>query len=460
MVEVINKVGDILWSYLVIWLLIGCALYFTIRTRGVQFRMIPEMIRVMLGRDHAGSRKMGSFKAFSVSLASRVGTGNLAGVASAIFVGGPGAVFWMWVMALFGAATAFVEATLAQLFKKRGKDSFYGGPAYFIQTGIGSRWMAVVFSILMILTFSVCNQTVQSNTIVASISSSLGWNPLPVAIVVAVLSFIIVAGGIRRIAGVSSWLVPMMAIGYILLAIFIICANITSVPHVFRLIIDSAFGVRQAAGGMVGVAIMQGVRRGLFSNEAGEGSAPHAAAIAETSHPVKQGLVQSLGVFVDTIIICTCTAMIILLSGLYDCGQDGVILTTMAIESQVGAVGRYFTMVAVFLFAFSTIIGNYYYGESNIHYLFKKNWPVWVFRILTPFIVFFGALIELQTAWSLVDVAMALLTLCNLIALIILCPYVFRLLSDYMAQKKAGKGEPTFHKDTLPEIADKLESWD
>lgn len=460
MVNVLNNIGDFLWTYILIGLLIGCAVYFTIRTRGVQFRMIPEMFRIMLGRDRKGAKAIGSFKAFSVSLASRVGTGNLAGVASAIFVGGPGAVFWMWVMALFGAATAFMEATLAQLYKKRGRDSFYGGPAYYIQTGIGARWMAVVFSFLMIMTFSICNQTVQSNTIVASISTSLNLNAVWVAVVVSVLTFAIVAGGIKRIAGVTSWLVPAMAIGYIILAIYVIITNLSGIPAVFRLIIDSAFGIRQAAGGMVGAAIMQGVRRGLFSNEAGEGSAPHAAAIADTSHPVKQGLVQALGVFVDTIVICSCTAFIILLSGLYDCGEDGIILTTLAIESHVGPVGRYFTMVAIFLFAFSTIIGNYYYGESNILYLTKKRWPIWLFRVLTLFVIFAGSLLELQTAWSLVDVSMALLTLCNLAALIILSPQAFRLLEDYRAQKKKGAGEPEFHRDILPEISDRLEGWD
>lgn len=462
MIAFFQSIGDFLWTYIVIAVLIGCAIYFTIRTRGVQFTMIPEMFRIMLGKDSQDHQKggIGSFKAFSVSLASRVGTGNLAGVASAIFVGGPGAVFWMWVMALFGGATAFIEATLAQLYKKRDKESFYGGPAYYIQTGLGSRWMAVLFAVLMILTFSIAQQTVQSNTITTSLSEAFGIKGLYIALGLAVLTFIIVAGGIKRIAHVVAYMVPFMALGYILLSIWIIITNITEVPAVFRLIIDSAFGVRQAAGGMVGAAIMQGVKRGLFSNEAGEGSAPNAAAIAETSHPVKQGLVQSLGVFIDTIVICSCTAFIVLLSGLYDCGEDGIVLTTHATESAIGPAGRYFITAAIFLFAFSTLIANYYYGETNIKYMSRHKWGIWALRVATPAIVFIGGVMELQATWSVVDLCMALLTICNLSALLLLSGQAFRLLKDYRAQKKSGIKEPEFRKASMPDISDKLEGWD
>lgn len=460
MIDAVVKVGDFLWTYILIALLLGCAAYFTIRTRGVQFRMIPEMIRIMLGRDTKGKGGMNSFKAFSVSLASRVGTGNLAGVASAIFIGGPGAVFWMWVTALFGAATGFMEATLAQLYKRRDAKGFYGGPAYYMETGLNARWLGVLFAVLITLTFAAANQTVQCNTITASLSSTFGIDKIWIAIALAVLSFAVVSGGIRRIAEVTSYMVPFMAIGYILLALWVIFSNIGQVPSVLRLIFDSAFGIRQAAGGAVGAAIMQGVRRGLFSNEAGEGSAPNAAAIADTSHPVKQGLVQALGVFVDTIIICTCTALIILLSGVWNCGEDGIILTTHALETEVGAVGRYFITAAIFLFAFSSVIANYYYGETNLRFISRKSWYVWALRIATPLLAFFGSLLELQQAWSLVDFTMALLTICNLIALILLSPRAFRLLKDYRAQKKAGIAEPQFSKDSFPDIKDKLEGWD
>ena len=458
--EFLVKAGDFLWTYIGIALLLGCALYFTIRSRGVQFRMIPEMCRLLLGRDRERSNGgMSTFKAFSVALASRVGTGNLAGVASAIFIGGPGAVFWMWVTALLGSATGFMEATLAQLYKKRGNDSFYGGPAYYMQTGLGSRWMAMVFAVLIILTFSICNQTIQANTITTSLTETLGVNRVVVAAGLALLSFVVVSGGIKRIAGVVSYMVPFMAIGYIVLALWVIFSNIKGVPDAFSLIFRDAFGLRQAGGGMIGATIMQGIRRGLFSNEAGEGSAPNAAAIADTSHPVKQGLVQALGVFVDTLLICTCTALIIILSGLYDCGDDGIILTTRALETAVGSAGRYFVTVAVFLFAFSTIISNYFYGETNIRFMNGRKGWVWVLKLLTPAIVFAGSMIELQTAWSFVDFSMALLTICNLSAILPLSGQAFRLLKDYTAQKKSGIKEPRFRKDTMPDISDKIECW-
>ncbi|MBR6279824.1 MAG: alanine:cation symporter family protein [Bacteroidales bacterium] len=457
--DFITTVGDYIWTYLLIGLLLGCAVYFTIRTRGIQFRMIPEMCRIMLGRDRKDKGGIGSFQAFAVALASRVGTGNLAGVASAIFIGGPGAVFWMWITALFGAATAFMEATLAQLYKKRGREAFYGGPAYYMTTGLGARWMAVFFAVLVLLNFGMANQTVQSNTIVASLSSLFGVNPLWVALSIALLAFAIVSGGVVRISRVTSILVPFMAIGYILVALYVLLTNLGAIPQMLGLIFKGAFGFRQAAGGMFGAAIMQGVKRGLFSNEAGEGSAPNAAAIADTTHPVKQGLIQALGVFVDTILICTCTAIIILLSGLWDSGADGILLTTLAIESEIGAFGKYFLSAAVFLFAFTTIISNYYYAETNLRYLTRWKWPVWTFRVLTLAIVFLGALIELQTAWAMVDFTMALMTLCNLISLLLLSNQAFVLLKDYRRQKKDGRMEPEFDKSILPDIASKLESW-
>ena len=454
------KIGDFLWAYIGIGLLLGCALFFTIKTGGVQFRMLPEMVRLLVGKYRSREGEgMSSFKAFSVSLASRVGTGNLAGVASAIFIGGPGAVFWMWVTALLGSATGFMEATLAQLYKKRGKDSFYGGPAYYIQTGLGARWMAVIFAITILLNSSVCYQTVQVNTIATSLNETFGWNKVVIAVALAVISFLIVSGGIKRIAEVASYMVPIMSGGYILVALWVIFINIDGLPDAFKLIFQDAFGLRQAGGGMIGVTIMQGVRRGLFSNEAGEGTAPNAAAIARTSHPVKQGLIQALGVFIDTLVICTCTALIIILSGLYDCGDDGIVLTIRALESEIGPVGKYFITIAVFLFAFSTVIANYYYGETNIRFIKDNRVLVWALRILTPVIVFVGSMMELQTAWNCVDISMALLTICNLFAILMLSGQVFRLLKDYVNQKKAGIKSPQFRRSSMPDISDKLEGW-
>ena len=464
--DALNVANNLLWTYIVIVLLVFCAIYFTIRLRGVQFLMIKDMWRIMLGRDRkqvtpqpTGKRSIGSFGAFAVSLSSRVGTGNLAGVASAIFVGGPGAVFWMWLMALFGAATAFVESTLAQLYKKKGPDSFYGGPAYYMQTGLKRRWMGVLFAVLITITFGMANQVVQSNTLCDALSNAMGIDKLWIGVALTLATLAIIFGGIQRISRFSSMVVPFMAIGYILLALYIVLTNLTEIPSVFALIFRSAFGLEQVAGGAVGAAIMQGVKRGLFSNEAGEGSAPNAAAIADTSHPVKQGLIQALGVFVDTLVICTCTAMIILISGEYTSGVDGILLTSLAVESQVGIAGRYFITAAIFLFAYSTIIANYFYGETNIRFVTSKPYAVQVFRLITGGTVMLGALVSLQTAWSMVDIMMGLMTLVNLVAILLLSNKVFALLRNYMTQKREGK-EPEFHRHMMSDIEDDIECWE
>lgn len=460
--EVLNSANDFLWTYIVIVLLVFCALYFTIRMRGVQFLMLKDMVRIMAGKDRktdSRNRSIGSFGAFAVSLSSRVGTGNLAGVASAIFVGGPGAVFWMWVMALFGAATAFVEATLAQLYKKRGIDSYYGGPAYYMQTGLHRRWMGVVFAILITVTFGMANQVVQSNTLCDALSNATSVDKVWIGFILTAFTLAIIIGGIWRISRFSSMVVPIMAIGYILLAIVIVIMNISQLPSVIERIVSCAFGWQQAAGGMVGAAIMQGVKRGLFSNEAGEGSAPNAAAIAETSHPVKQGLIQALGVFVDTLVICTCTAFIILVTGADGSGKDGILLTTLAVESQIGIAGRYFITAAIFLFAFSTIIANYFYGETNIRFITSNKYAVNAFRIITTLTVMIGSLVSLQTAWSIVDICMGMMTLFNLVAILLLSNKVFRLLRNYQQQRREGK-EPQFHRSMMPDIEKDIECWD
>ncbi|MCQ2164398.1 MAG: alanine:cation symporter family protein [Bacteroidales bacterium] len=471
--ETINLINDFVWSYVVTIVLVGAALYFTFRTKGIQFRFIGDAIRVILGRDedtheslYPSGKKIGSFRAFAASLASRVGTGNLAGVASAIFIGGPGAVFWMWLMAFFGAATAFFEATLAQLYKKRGADAFYGGPAYYMETGLGKKWMGALFSILMILSFGMAQNVVQSQTIISSLSDSFALDPVAVAIALAALLFVIVVGGVMRISLIVSYIVPFMAIGYLIIAIVVICMNLSAVPGVLALIVKSAFGIRQVGGGMIGAAILQGVKRGLFSNEAGEGSTPNAAAIADTSHPVKQGLVQALGVFVDTIVICSCTAFIILLSGQLGSGDDGIILTSRSLESQIGHAGKYFITIAIFLFAFSTVIANYYYGETNVRYLFSRRSAsaekaaVNTFRAISLVMVLLGAFLTLQTAWAFVDLSMGFLTLVNVVALALLSSRGFKLVADYKRQRKAGVKDPVFHKrEVFSDEADRLEGW-
>lgn len=455
----LTSVSDALWTYLLIFVLIGCALWFTIRTKGVQFRMIKEMFRLLT--DTKGGRKgVSSFQAFAVSVATRVGTGNLAGVATAIVVGGPGAVFWMWLIALLGSATAFVESTLAQLFKRPDGHAFLGGPAYYMIKGLKMPWLATLFSVLMVLTFGLSYNSIQANTIVQSMHVAFGFNTWIVGIILAIISLIVVFGGIHRIARVSSVVVPVMAIGYLILALFIIGRHLDMIPAVFKLIFENAFGLGPALGGGLGATIRIGIKRGLFSNEAGEGSAPNVAATATVSHPVKQGLIQALGVFTDTLLVCSCTAFIILFSGVHlTSGLDGIALTQAALESEIGHWGSIFVAVAIFLFAYSSIIGNYYYGEVNLRYLTQKKGVLTCYRVLSAgAMVIFGAAASLNMVWGIGDLFMALITACNLFAIVLLGKYVYPLLSDYCRQKKAGVKEPKFHRSMMPEL--ELDAWD
>ena len=481
--DLITAVNDAVWGYVLIFVLVGCGLWFTVRTRFVQFRMVGEMFRLLTdaavdtveeqvqGKRMPYKRKhISSFQAFAVSVATRVGTGNLAGVASAIAIGGPGAVFWMWAIALIGSATAFVESTLAQLFKQKHKDSFIGGPAYYIQQGLHLRWMAITFAVLITCQFGLSNNSIQANTICGAMQEAFGWSPLWVGIALSVLGLVIVFGGIQRIAMVCAVLVPLMALGYLLLAVVVIAMNIELIPHVFKLIVLDAFGIEKVAGGTIGATIMYGVKRGLFSNEAGEGSAPNVAATAAVSHPVKQGLIQALGVFTDTLLVCSCTAFIILISGLYSVpGLNGIALTQSALQSEVGAAGPVFIALAIFMFAFSSIIGNYYYGEANIRFITKSSrfsasssqLVMTVYRICSAGVmVMFGALASFELVWNIVDFFMAFLTACNLLAIMLLGRYAFRLLDDYCSQKRQGIKSPTFHRSQLPELEKELECWE
>ena len=465
MTEFITCISDALWSYLLIFILIGCGLWFTFRTRFVQFRMIGEMVRLLADSSvpsDKGTHHISSFQAFAVSVATRVGTGNLAGVATAIAIGGPGAVFWMWIIALIGSATAFVESTLGQLYKQRHRESFIGGPAYYIRRGLHCRWMSVLFAILITITFGLSYNSIQSNTICSAMQEAFGWSPLWVGLVLSVLSLVIVFGGIHRIARVSSVLVPVMAIGYVLLALVVIIMHFSLLPHVFKVIISSAFGLEQITGGGLGATMMNGIKRGLFSNEAGEGSAPNVAATATTSHPVKQGLIQALGVFTDTLIVCSCTAFIIIISGLYTSPElNGIVLTQASLQSEVGVAGPFFIALAIFLFAFSSIIGNYYYGEANIRFMTKSRSVMVLYRLFSGGVmVMFGALATLNLVWSLGDLCMALITACNLVAIIALGKYVFLLLDDYRRQKRQGIKDPVFHRSQLPDIANDLNCWE
>ena len=449
----IDGINDVLWSYLLVALLLGCAVWFTLRTRGVQFRMLGEMVRVLgesAGSGPRGERHVSSFQAFAVSLASRVGTGNLAGVATAIAVGGPGAVFWMWVIALLGASSAFVESTLAQLYKRKGRDSYIGGPAYYMERGLGKRWMGVLFAVLISVTFGFAFNSVQSNTICAAWEGAFGFDHHWVGAGLALLTLLVIFGGIHRIARVSGVVVPVMALGLF---------NFRRLPEVVELIVANAFGWEQALGGGAGAALMQGIKRGLFSNEAGMGSAPNVAATAHVSHPVKQGLIQTLGVFTDTLVICTCTAFIILFGGVPDASLSGIRLTQAALVGEIGPAGSVFVAVAIFLFAFSSIIGNYYYGEANVRFITRRPWVLTLYRVLVGAMVLFGALATLDLAWSLADITMAFMTLINLVAIVLLGRQAFLLLADYVGQRRRGIKNPVYTRDRIPSLEDKAECW-
>ncbi len=464
--QIIATANDLLWGYVMIIALLGCAIYFTLRSRFVQFGMLGEMFRQLTRSNTSSDGKQGRkkqispFQAFAVSIASHVGTGNLAGVATAIAVGGPGAVFWMWVIALVGSANSFIENTLAQLYKRKADDSYIGGPAYYIMYGLRCRPMAILFSVLTVVTFSFAFNTVQSNTICEAMENAFGFDSFYMGIILTVATLLIIFGGIQRIARVSEFVVPVMAVGYFLLAVVVVILNIEHIPQVFVTIFKNAFGIEQFAGGGLGAAMMQGIKRGLFSNEAGMGSAPNAAATATISHPVKQGLIQMLGIFVDTLVICSCTAFIILVSGVPLNDFNGVQLTQEALTSEIGSSGRIFVAIALFFFAFSSIFGNYYYGEANIRFITRSRTALNIFRLLVGAMVMCGAVMSLKTAWSLADITMGLITLCNLIAIVLLGRQVNLLLENYRAQRRAGK-DPTFRKQDITELADNdgIECW-
>jgi AGCS family alanine or glycine:cation symporter len=470
--ELITQINDAIWGYVLIGGLIICGIWFTWKTKGVQFRMVGEMLRLLADSATSGTdslsgkdknhKHISSFQAFAVSVATRVGTGNLAGVATAIAIGGPGAVFWMWVIALIGSATAFIESTLGQLYKQRQKDSFVGGPAYYIKRGLHCNWMAYLFAVLITITFGLSYNSIQSNTICGAMYEAFGWNPLLVGSILSVVALIIIFGGLQRIANVSAVMVPLMAIGYFVLVAVIIIMNIEHIPHVLKVIITNAFGLEQGVGGTIGATIMNGVKRGLFSNEAGEGSAPNVAAAATVSHPVKQGLIQALGVFTDTLLVCSCTAFMILISGLYSTPElNGIALTQAALNSEIGAFGPTFIAIAILLFAFSSIIGNYYYGEANIRFMTSSNAVLTVYRVFSGgVLVMFGAMASLEIVWNLGDLCMAMLTACNLVAIVRLGKYAFKLLEDYRQQKRSGIKEPTFHRSQMPEIEKDLMCWE
>lgn len=472
--EFVNFSNGIIWGWVLIYLLIGAGLYFTVMTRFIQFRHFGHMWSLLRqsnqGRQDGG---ISSFEALMTSLAARVGTGNLAGVAIAIYLGGPGAVFWMWMTALLGMSTSFVESTLAQAYKVPHTDNvFRGGPAYYIERGLKQRWLAILFAFFLLMAFGLAFNGVQANTIAQAVNEAWAVPTWATGLLLVALVTPVVFGGMRSVARVAGKIVPVMAILYLLLAVFIILTNLTQFPAAIMTIFKSAFGIEQAAGGALGYtiaqAMMNGIKRGLFSNEAGMGSAPNAAATAKTypNHPATQGFMQMLGVFMDTLVICTATAAIIILSGVIDPNveQEGIQLTQLALSQYVGDLGIYFVAIAIFFFSFTSIIANYSYGESNIEFIAGARVAkiaVMLLRFGVLAMVFIGSIANLKAVWNFADLSMGMMAIINLIAIVWLSPVAFRVLRDYERQTKEGK-TPTFDPDDFKKLRHEAnrQAWD
>ncbi|MGQ7816535.1 alanine/glycine:cation symporter family protein [Metapseudomonas furukawaii] len=458
----LDFLNDLLWSKLLIVVLVGLGLFFSISSRFVQFRYFSDMFRIFGQALQRKEGQLSSFQALMLSVAGRVGAGNIAGVAVAIMLGGPGAVFWMWVVALLGMATSYFECSLAQLYKRREADGTYrGGPAFYILHGLGQRWLAVIFSILLLVTFGFGFNAVQSFTVATSLHDTFGLPTWISGVLLVGVIGLIVFGGIKRIAAMADVLVPIMAGTYILMALVVIGMNITEVPATLALIVKSALGLEPAFAGGVGAAIIMGVKRGLFSNEAGLGSAPNVAAVAEVKHPAAQGIVQSLSVFIDTLLVCTSTALIILLSGVYQPGSEmaGVVLTQTALAAEVGEWGRVFVSMALLLFVFTTLVYNYYLGENALSFFSTKRILVQGYRVLVMALVLWGSMQDLSTVFGFADVTMGLLALVNLVAISLLFKVGMRLMRDYDGQIKAGVQEPVFDASKFSDLDLDPKAW-
>ena len=445
--NLLASLNDFLYSYILMFLLVAAGIYFSIRTKFVQFRLIGDAIKALKEKaeKNDNGKSVSSFQALMISTASRVGTGNIAGIATAIVAGGPGAVFWMWVMAIVGGASAFVESTLAQVYKVKDGKEFRGGPSYYIERALGKRWLGVLFSILLIACFAYGFNGLQTY----NMSSALEYYipnysdtilPAVVGLLIAAATAFVIFGGVHRIGFISSVIVPIMAGIYILMGIFITLTNLDRVPEMFSLIFEGAFDFRAIFGGFAGSTVLIGIKRGLFSNEAGMGSAPNASATATVSHPVKQGMVQVLSVFIDTLMICTTTAFILLLSGVTGIPEklDGIPYVQAAISANVGSLGIHFITFSIFAFAFTSLIGNYYYAESNILFIKNNRILLNVFRITCLIAIFLGAQADFSTVWNLADVLMGCMAIENILVIFLLGGIAFKVLDDYTKQKKQG----------------------
>lgn len=450
--DILGKINDFMYTYLLLFLLVGTGIYFTVRSRFAQVRLLKEGFRILTEKaeEKEGKKQVSSFQALMISTASRVGTGNIAGIATAVAAGGPGAVFWMWLMAVIGGASAFIESTLAQVYKTKDGKDFRGGPSYYMEKALGKRWMGVLFSILLIICFAYGFNGLQSYNMSSALEYYIpGYSesvyPMIVGLILAVGTGLVIFGGVHRIGFITSVMVPIMAGAYLLIGLFTIVTHIPQLPGVFALIMSEAFDFQAILGGMAGSAVVIGIKRGLFSNEAGMGSAPNAAASAAVSHPAKQGMVQVISVFIDTLLICSATAMMLLLSGVE--GQpgvlDGIPFVQKAISANVGTWGIHFITASIFAFAFSSLIGNYYYAESNILFIKNNKLLLFVFRCTCLLAVFFGAQADFSLVWNLADITMGCMAIVNIIAILLLGNIALKVLKDYETQKKAGKN-PVF----------------
>ncbi|MDE0767186.1 MAG: alanine/glycine:cation symporter family protein [Opitutaceae bacterium] len=458
--SIVNTISGIIWSNGLIALCLGAGLFFTIATRFMQIRHIKDMAKYLFTGSES-AKGLSSFQTFALAVSGRVGTGNIAGVATAIAIGGPGAVFWMWAIAFLGAGSAFVESTLAQIYKVETDGQYRGGPAYYIEKGLKQKWYAVLFAVSTILGTGLFLPGIQSNSIGAAVNNAFDISPSITGAVIVAMLGLIVFGGFKRIGHVAQWLVPFMAVGYILVAAVVIAANISKLPEVFSLILKSAFAAEPAFAGMLGMAISWGVKRGIYSNEAGQGTGPIAAAAAEVSHPAKQGLVQAFSVYFDTWFVCTATAVMILITGVYNVAdptggfivenlpgiEGGPAFTQAAVDTVFPGFGSGFIAFALFFFAFTTLMAYYYYTESNIAYLWKNHnarvKAIFVIRFLFLAVVYFGTMRSASLAWALGDIGVGLMAWLNIIAILILCRPALRCLRDYEKQKKNGQ-DPVF----------------
>ncbi|WP_394019608.1 alanine/glycine:cation symporter family protein [Anaerococcus cruorum] len=460
-----SALSDVIYTWMLIPLLLGLGIYFTIKIRAGQISNIGHAKNLITAKPK-DENAISPFKAFTISAASHIGTGNVVGVAAAISVGGPGAVFWMWITALIGGASAFVENTLGQIFKEKNADgSFKGGPAFYINKTIKKPGLANLFSVIICIVYGFMFNAMQSNTIASGFSNSFSTTPWIIGLLVVIISGFVIFGGLQRISDITSLLVPVMAVAYIGLVIFILITNITKVPHMFGLIFKDAFNLEAGLGGLFGTAVLNGVKRGLFSNEAGMGAVPNASSVADVSHPAKQGLIQALGVYLDTILICSVTAFVIIIGGeeIYlNPNLKGLDITQAALATEIGPWAQHFLTICVLMFAFSSIIGNYYYGENNILAMGLGKIGLTIYRILVLAFVFFGSVGDFSIVWNTGDIFMGIMAILNLVVLMIIGKCAVATYYDYIRQLKEGK-DPVFNPREIKELSpylDEIKAWD